>query len=355
MTCAIFIHYFLCCKSGSKSVGRTLRPAFCFKINLPTHTAAVIQRHIKPALVLGFPKTGHGFYAGFSVWLFLDLFMTTANSTFLDHLLAQQENYQYKLPSRPDAGRFIDQLMRLLFPVTQDCQSGTLHVAETYHKLVDQFTCLLYPLSQNLPDTPETIAGQFFDTLPSIYNGLLFDARAITDNDPAAVGIEEVIAVYPGFYAIAVYRIAHELLRLNVPLLPRMLTEYAHGQTGIDIHPGAQIGRSFFIDHGTGVVVGETTIIGENVKLYQGVTLGATHVAKSMAQKKRHPTIEDNVVIYANATILGGRTVVGHDSIIGGNVWLTSSVEPYSLVYNQHQTDVRLRDLDTDEPINFVI
>lgn len=281
--------------------------------------------------------------------------MTTATNAFLDHLLTQRAQYRFKLPSRPDAGRFIDQLMRLLFPVTQDCQSASQHVEETYQRLNDQLTCLLRPLHSTLPDTPEVIAERFFERLPFIYDRLLLDAHAITDNDPAAVGLEEVIAVYPGFYTIAVYRIAHELLLMDVHLLPRMLTEYAHGQTGIDIHPGAQIGNSFFIDHGTGVVIGETTIIGDNVKIYQGVTLGATHVAKSMAQKKRHPTIENNVVIYANATILGGHTVVGHDSVIGGNVWLTNSVEPYSLVYNQHQTEVRLKSLESPEPINFVI
>ncbi len=281
--------------------------------------------------------------------------MTSATSSFLDHLQTQRSQYRYKLPSRPDAGRFIDQMMRLLFPVTQDCRSVSQHVEETYQNLHEQLVCLLYPLEKNLTSSPEIVSERFFDQLPAIYDGLLFDAHAIADNDPAAVGIEEVIAVYPGFYAIAVYRIAHELLKQNVPLLPRMLTEYAHGQTGIDIHPGAQIGVSFFIDHGTGVVIGETTVIGNNVKIYQGVTLGATHVAKSMAQKKRHPTIEDNVVIYANATILGGHTVVGHNSVIGGNVWLTSSVEAHSLVFNQHQTDVRLRSLESAEPINFVI
>lgn len=281
--------------------------------------------------------------------------MITSTSTFLDHLQAQRASYRYKLPSRPDAGRFIDQLMRLLFPVTQDCRSISQHVEETYQSLHEQLTNLLCPLEKNLSAAPSEITERFFEHLPTIYDSLLLDAHAIADNDPAAIGMEEVVAVYPGFYAIAVYRIAHELLTYNVPLLPRMLTEYAHGQTGIDIHPGAKIGRSFFIDHGTGVVVGETTVIGDNVKIYQGVTLGATHVAKSMAQKKRHPTIEDNVVIYANATILGGYTVVGHDSVIGGNVWLTSSVEAYSLVFNQHQTDVRLKSLESTEPINFVI
>lgn len=281
--------------------------------------------------------------------------MTTSTSAFLDHLQTQRSLYRYKLPSRPDAGRFIDQLMRLLFPVTQDCKSISHHVEETYQNLHEQLINLLCPLEKNLSTSPAEITSLFFERLPVIYDNLLLDAHTIADNDPAAVGIEEVVAVYPGFYAIAVYRIAHELLQLNVPLLPRMLTEYAHGQTGIDIHPGAQIGQSFFIDHGTGVVVGETTVIGNNVKIYQGVTLGATHVAKSMAQRKRHPTIENNVVIYANATILGGYTVVGHDSVIGGNVWLTSSVEPHSLVFHQHQTDVRLKSLESAEPINFVI
>lgn len=281
--------------------------------------------------------------------------MTTATNTLLDHLQAQRSQYRYKLPSRPDAGRFIDQLMRLLFPVTQDCKSVSRHVEETYQSLQEQLTNLLCPLEKNLSESPVALTERFFERLPAIYDSLLFDAHAIADNDPASVGIEEVVAVYPGFYAISVYRIAHELLKLNVPLLPRMLTEYAHGQTGIDIHPGAQIGQSFFIDHGTGVVIGETTVIGTNVKIYQGVTLGATHVAKSMAQKKRHPTIENNVVIYANATILGGHTVVGHDSVIGGNVWLTSSVEAHSLVFHQHQTEVRLKSLESQEPINFVI
>ena len=267
--------------------------------------------------------------------------MSTPLIAFLNRLSAQQHSYQYRLPSRPDAGRFIDQLMRLLFPVTQDCQSASANVGETYQRLNDQLLCLLRPLQPNLNTRAEAVSLRFFDELPAIHENLLLDAQAIADNDPAAVSIEEVIAIYPGFYAIAVYRIAHSLLQADVPLLPRMLTEYAHGQTGIDIHPGASIGASFFIDHGTGVVIGETTVIGENVRVYQGVTLGATHVAKSLAQKKRHPTIEDNVVIYANATILGGHTVVGHDSVIGGNVWLTESVEPYSLVYHQSQIDVK--------------
>ncbi|WP_234733297.1 serine O-acetyltransferase [Tellurirhabdus bombi] len=266
---------------------------------------------------------------------------TTEQQLFFERLATQNASYRYRLPSKPDVGRFIDNLIRFLFPITQDCRLLELSTADSYHNLKKQLECLLLPLETNLLADRHTVNEQFFDQLPAIYELLLMDAQAIATNDPASVGVEEVLAVYPGFYAIAVYRLAHLLSDLNVPLLPRMLTEYAHGLTGIDIHPRAEIGQSFFIDHGTGVVIGEAAIIGNNVKIYQGVTLGATHVTKSMAQKKRHPTIEDNVVIYANATILGGKTVIGHDSIIGGNVWLTESVEPYSRVYHQSQIEVR--------------
>ncbi|MFC5411862.1 serine O-acetyltransferase [Larkinella bovis] len=260
---------------------------------------------------------------------------------FFERMATQNASFRYRLPSRPDAGRFIDNLIRFLFPITQDCQHFALSTGDTYHDLNNKLSCLLKPLEEHLPAQREVLVERFFDRLPDTYDELLLDAHAISAFDPAAAGVEEVIAVYPGFYAIAVYRIAHVLTDLAVPLLPRMMTEHAHSHTGIDIHPNAQIGSSFFVDHGTGVVIGETAIIGNNVKIYQGVTLGATNVAKSMASKKRHPTIEDNVIIYANATILGGRTVVGHDSVIGGNVWLTQSVEPYSLVYHTSQVEVR--------------
>ena len=154
----------------------------------------------------------------------------------------------------------------------------------------------------------------------------------IFSGDPAAASRDEVIFAYPGFLATAVHRIAHILYRLDVPLVPRLLAEWAHGKTGIDIHPGAQIGASFAIDHGTGIVIGETSVIGERVRVYQGVTLGALAVSKRLAHKKRHPTLGHDVVVYANATILGGSTVVGDGSIIGGNVWLTTSVPPRSVV-----------------------
>ena len=166
------------------------------------------------------------------------------------------------------------------------------------------------------------------------------DAEAIVMGDPASFDEKEVIRSYPGFLAIAVYRIAHLMHKINIPYLPRIFTEYAHGRTGVDIHPGAKIGKRFCIDHATGIVIGETTIIGNNVKIYQGVTLGALSVRKDMAKTKRHPNIEDNVIIYAGATILGGETTIGKGSIIGGNVWITKSVPPRSRVYYQSRDTI---------------
>ena len=179
----------------------------------------------------------------------------------------------------------------------------------------------------------ELIVESFFEELPEIRRILSLDMEANFRGDPAAKSVEEVILSYPGFQAITVHRLAHYFWNAQVPLIPRMMSEMLHGRTGIDIHPGAQIGGSFFIDHGTGVVIGETSVIGKNVKIYQGVTLGALSVKKEAADKKRHPTIEDDVTIYSNATILGGNTVVGTGSTIGGNVWITESVPPYTVVY----------------------
>jgi serine O-acetyltransferase len=177
------------------------------------------------------------------------------------------------------------------------------------------------------------IATRFFEELPAIADLTADDVRAAFDGDPAATGFDEIILAYPGVKAVFTYRLAHALQVLGVPLIPRVMTEFAHLETGVDIHPGARIGRSFFIDHGTGTVIGETTDIGKNVKLYQGVTLGALSFPKNergelIRGTKRHPTVEDDVVIYAGATILGGETVVGRGCVIGGSVWLTSSVPP---------------------------
>lgn len=174
----------------------------------------------------------------------------------------------------------------------------------------------------------QRIAVEFLKKIPKIREYIETDVSAAFDGDPAAYNKEEIVVTYPGFYAIMVYRIAHELHVLNVPLIPRIMTEHAHSLTGIDIHPGAQIGKYFFIDHGTGIVIGETTIIGDNVKIYQGVTLGAlsTRGGQMLKNVKRHPTIEDNVTIYSGATILGGETIIGKDVVIGGNTFITSSV-----------------------------
>ena len=186
-----------------------------------------------------------------------------------------------------------------------------------------------------------TLAEIFMAELPAISKTLQEDVEAAYEGDPAAISKMEVVMAYPGFRAIVVHRLAHTLYSLQVPILPRVMSEIAHSKTGIDIHPGAKIGEHFFIDHGTGVVIGETTVIGKNVKLYQGVTLGALSFPKDeatgmlMKGHKRHPNVEDNVVIYAGATILGGETTIGHDSEIGGNVWLMESIPPFSRVYNQ--------------------
>lgn len=184
-------------------------------------------------------------------------------------------------------------------------------------------------------DEAERITYELLETIPEIRRRVRLDVEAAFRGDPASKSHDEVILAYPGVEAIMIHRIAHELWIRDVPLLPRMMSENLHGRTGIDIHPAATIGDSFFIDHATGVVIGETTVIGRNVKIYQGVTLGALSVKKEEANVKRHPTIEDDVTIYAHATILGGDTVIGSGSVIGGNVWITSSVPAGSTVYNQ--------------------
>jgi serine O-acetyltransferase len=183
--------------------------------------------------------------------------------------------------------------------------------------------------------TAELMVHDFFDELPHIRSILALDMEAAFRGDPAAKSTEEVILSYPGFEAITVHRLAHFFWNRGVPLIPRIMSEIIHGRTGIDIHPGADIGESFFIDHGTGVVIGETTIIGRNVKLYQGVTLGALSVKKEEANRRRHPIIEDDVTIYSGATILGGETVIGRGCIIGGNVWITESVPPGTKIYTK--------------------
>jgi serine O-acetyltransferase len=256
------------------------------------------------------------------------------------------------LPSQEHIVDVLQALRKVLFPGFYDqspVEATTLpyltgeRVVWIYRHLSEEINrCLCYECRENghcerIPACQERsrqIALDLLRELPQIRALLQLDVEATLSGDPAARSSSEVILAYPGIAAITVYRLAHFLYQREVPLLPRIMTEHIHSLTGIDIHPGASIGHSFSIDHGTGIVIGETTTIGNRVKLYQGVTLGALSVARSMQGVKRHPTIEDDVIVYAGATILGGDTVVGHNSVIGGNVWLVESVPPHSTVYN---------------------
>lgn len=261
---------------------------------------------------------------------------------------------QRVLPSRLKVHQFIDDLVHYLFPVVDNETLFMLEHPVVQYKLREQLLEMLKVEQCGQSISPGEVVNTFFSKLPQVRDMLLADAEMILQFDPAAESLEEVILSYPGFLAIMVHRLAHELQLCMVPVLPRMISEWAHSKTGIDIHPGAAIGCPFFIDHGTGVVIGETSIVGNNVKIYQGVTLGAAAVKKDEAKQKRHPTIQDNVVLYAASTILGGSTVIGHDSIIGGNTWVTRSVPPFSLVYNSNESMIIDRK-EFSEPINFII
>ncbi|HEX5818596.1 MAG TPA: serine O-acetyltransferase EpsC [Gemmatimonadales bacterium] len=244
---------------------------------------------------------------------------------------------------RERARRFADGTLALLFPQLdpeshRDAE-GLEALARELHALLASLVAQVAYADPALALDAAAVADAFFDGLPVIHASLLLDAEAHYAGDPAARSVDEVMLAYPGFRAVGMYRIANRLWRLRVPLLPRLVTELAHEGTGIDLHPGATIGHAFSIDHGTGVVVGETTVIGDRVKLYQGVTLGAASVKKELAHLKRHPTVGDDVVIYANATILGGDTYIGEGSVIGGNVWLTHSVPPGSVVTHEGVTE----------------
>jgi len=244
------------------------------------------------------------------------------------------------------ASQFVEELLGVLFPHYNEGPVHSAALAET--NLRAQHTKLasvVQYLEQCGGPEAKDVCAHFFEQLSSIYDVLILDAEAIHRGDPASKSVDEVILCYPGFFAITSHRIAHALNALKVPLLPRVLSEYAHSRTGIDIHPGATIGKHFCIDHGTGIVIGETTIINDNVSMYQGVTLGGLAVSKNQQSQKRHPTIEDNVTIYANATVLGGNTTIGAGSIIGGSVWITISVPPHSVVY--HKGDFTFRKSDS--------
>ncbi|WP_312991963.1 serine O-acetyltransferase EpsC [Chryseobacterium flavum] len=272
-----------------------------------------------------------------------------------------------------------DQLTERIHQTKQNNTHGFFDKIKTKKWVKDLYETLFLPQDDNtedqlkrnfeafqetLSDLINTVTGdkiitekqvdRFFEALPQLYDQLVLDAKSILEFDPAADSLEEVYLAYPGFFATYVYRISHQLWSQEVKILPRVISEYAHSKTGIDIHPGATIGKSFFIDHGTGIVIGETTVIGNNVKIYQGVTLGALNVSKEKAHQKRHPNIEDDVIIYSGATILGGETTIGRESIIGGNVWITQDVPANSLVY--HKSEIKIKDNSSlPESLTFVI
>src|SRR6202051_1995727 len=256
------------------------------------------------------------------------------NEQFYRQIFDKQQEVE-AVPSNKEITSWALQVIRLLFPEQSKQVFATVQQVRDEFSRLEIELCLIMDATKACQNcNNEQLAKAFFEELPGLYQLLNTDIQAIFSGDPAATSEFEVIRTYPGFFAISFYRLANWLYKLNLPLIPRIRTEYAHSKTGIDIHPAAEIGEYFYIDHGTGIVIGESCVIGKNVKLYQGVTLGALSVAKNMAFTKRHPTVEDNVVIYSGATILGGETIIGHDSVIGGNVWLTRSVPPHSTVYH---------------------
>ncbi|MBQ9066937.1 MAG: serine acetyltransferase [Clostridia bacterium] len=261
----------------------------------------------------------------------------------------------YRQPSSATMVDIIHKLFRIVYPGyyidrtyrTFNIRTTTATVAEdTAYRLSKQIALALrfddtlqHKTEEELKEVAQRITVQFMKALPRIREYLDTDIQALYEGDPAAKSTDEIIISYPGLYAISIYRFAHELYLMNVPVIPRIMTEHAHGETGIDINPGATIGKYFFIDHGTGIVVGETTVIGDHVKLYQGVTLGALSLkgGRSLLDVRRHPTIQNNVTIYSNASILGGETVIGEGSIVGGNVFLTRSIPAGTKVYAKSQ------------------
>jgi serine O-acetyltransferase len=252
---------------------------------------------------------------------------------FIQSLFKEHQLGHHRLPPEL-VYSWIDDLLEFIFPELSNKHFENFRAFQLYYR---ELKLNLFNLLNRLPEpcqmTAEEVEIRFFDQLPDLKKLLVEDANAILAGDPASINLPEVIQSYPGFYAIAIHRFAHAFLKLDIPAIPRILSEYAHRKTGIDINPGATIGRRFCMDHGTGIVIGETVEIGDDVKIYQGVTLGALSVQKELAQTKRHPTIHNNVVIYSGATILGGETVVGENSVVGGNVWITKSIPAGSKIY----------------------
>jgi serine O-acetyltransferase len=294
----------------------------------------------------------------------VDGYAHCARTSHLDHR---------PLPGRQAIIAILDDLFDLLYPGyfrRQNLHSGNIlyHAGDLIDGLYDQL-CEQIGRALRLVRPPtddalvEVLAPQkamsFLERLPYLQRLLDEDVQAAYDGDPAATSLEEIVFCYPGLFAVTTQRLAHELLRLEVPLIPRIMTEHAHARTGIDIHPAARLGRQFFIDHGTGVVIGATCVIGDRVRLYQGVTLGALSLPRDeqgelIRTTKRHPTLEDDVVVYANATVLGGETVVGHHSVVGSNVWLTHSVAPYTIV-TMEKPSLRFRNPGSEQADHYYI
>ncbi|MFW5697779.1 MAG: serine O-acetyltransferase EpsC [Fimbriimonadaceae bacterium] len=261
---------------------------------------------------------------------------TSLQGEFLSELEREHADCVIPCRLRSYSEGFARRLLALLFPQLAEPDKPKLDLKGELALLKLALQEMLEMVDYGSEEASD-LADQFFLSLREVRSKALEDAEATYEHDPAAESLTEVIVAYPGFYASTIYRLAHELYALGVPLVPRLLTEFAHRETGIDIHPGARIGRSFVIDHGTGLVVGETADIGDHVALYQGVTIGALSVSKKLSKRKRHPTIQNNVIIYANATILGGKTVIGENTTVGGNAWITKSVPANSIVSNQNQ------------------
>ncbi len=263
--------------------------------------------------------------------------MTNINRQFFDKLNNyQSENWVRAIDSKIIFD-WIDDLFFILFP---EKKIEILEIEKLWNLNKTDLENILNKINNKVLIEKPDFIDIFYSKIPTIYDYLQKDAQAIFDTDPAADCISEIINSYPGFLAIAFYRISNAISNLEINMLPRIISEYAHSKTGIDIHPNAKIDVPFMIDHGTGIVIGETCIIGKNVSIYQGVTLGALQVDKSMEEKKRHPTVEDNVVIYANATILGGSTIIGNNSVIGGNTFITKSVNPFSMVMQANKNNI---------------
>jgi serine O-acetyltransferase len=272
---------------------------------------------------------------------------------FAGKLLDKREIHSCNASLKKESIIFFDELKDFLFPHFSNKVYYAPEEVIAKMRLLERNLITLLKINNSKDEDIEKKAHAFISKIPDIHDMLWDDAEAIFKGDPAAESIDEVILAYPGFMAIFIYRLAHELYKLRIPIIPRILTEHAHEITGIDIHPGAEIDSPFFIDHGTGIVIGETTVIGKNVKIYQGVTLGALSVDKSLVNAKRHPTIEDDVIIYSQAVILGGDTVIGKNCIVGGNAWVTQSVPSNSVVFSKSEVRVRSNEqyIDTLEYI----